>query len=317
LGPYPSADEKPSAFSKPQDTFLFKGNRYMQKVKKRRVASFFWDDEYIAALTPNAKLIFLHLLTNPLTLISGVYQLTDRRIAFDTGVPPDETAQILEELERDDKIKRREGFIAIKNWIDHQEMNPSIQKAIGRQLAEVPPELIEFVDGQEYLQAVAPTNYNRMRPSKRTSTYDPSFDYEGIAKKWNDFAAQYGLEKVGGLTELRRFKIKEKFSLKTFDFDKILTLIPDQEFLLGAGRDKWKVDFDFIFLTDDGYIKIMERKYIGKPSTSNGNKKPKGRQGERASFEHTADDYDRYADLTDSLRERERQWSERTGPDPE
>ncbi len=53
--------------------------------KQRIVNTKFWDDSYITRLTPTEKLLFLYLITNPLTNISGVYELPLKRVAFDTG----------------------------------------------------------------------------------------------------------------------------------------------------------------------------------------------------------------------------------------
>ncbi len=44
--------------------------------KYRVVNTRFWDDAYVAELSPNEKLIFLYLLTNALTTIGGIYELS-------------------------------------------------------------------------------------------------------------------------------------------------------------------------------------------------------------------------------------------------
>ena len=297
------------------------------KDKKRVVSTKFWDDDYVVDLEPIEKLVFLHLLTNPRTQISGVYRLKPRHISFDTGIhDPEQLQQILDKFEQDGKIKRHGDWIALRRWIHNQNVNPSMKLGIKSQLQNAPPELVDWLDQNGSLTEELGIPKEQLKSKKRkrkeedvpkkTSTYDPGFDYEAVKTKWNDFANEHGLDPLVDLTELRRVKIKEKMSLPSFDFDAILKAIPEQEFLLGVGRDKWKVDFDFIFLRDDSYIKILERKYSAKRTTNN-NQKPKTEQTERASFGHTEDDKDRYEELADSLQEREEQWSERPGFDPE
>jgi hypothetical protein len=54
--------------------------------KQRVVNTRFWDDDYIMELGPTEKLVFLYVLTNPLTDLCGAYQITLKRISFDTGL---------------------------------------------------------------------------------------------------------------------------------------------------------------------------------------------------------------------------------------
>ena len=111
--------------------------------KQRIVNTRFWDDSYIAALTPTEKLLFLYLLTNPLTNISGVYELPLRRISFDVGIGEREVGKILEKFEASGKIIYREGWIGIKNWIKHQTLNPKVKQGIVLELRKAPQELIQ------------------------------------------------------------------------------------------------------------------------------------------------------------------------------
>ena len=64
--------------------------------KQRIVNTKFWDDSYIARLTPTEKLLFLYLITNPLTNIAGVYELPVKRVAFDIGIPAEKHKAIFE-----------------------------------------------------------------------------------------------------------------------------------------------------------------------------------------------------------------------------
>jgi len=53
---------------------------------QRYISTSFWDDEWVQGLTPDEKLFYIYLLTNPLTNIAGVYKISDRRIVFDTSL---------------------------------------------------------------------------------------------------------------------------------------------------------------------------------------------------------------------------------------
>lgn len=114
-------------------------------VKHRYVSTSFWDDSYIMALDPSEKLVFMYLLTNPLTTICGVYQIELRRIAFDTGFDQDVVKGILLRFERDKRCVYRAGWVAMRNWIKHQTGSPTVKKAIQDQLNDVPESLKEYV----------------------------------------------------------------------------------------------------------------------------------------------------------------------------
>ena len=114
--------------------------------KERYLNTKFWDDNYIIEKDPIEKLIFLYLLTNTLTNIIGIYEISINRIAFDTGIDKDMVIKILERFEADDKAKYKNGWIALKNFTKHQKNNPKINKGIEILTNEVPLELLRWVN---------------------------------------------------------------------------------------------------------------------------------------------------------------------------
>ena len=102
--------------------------------KQRIVNTKFWDDSYIAGLTPAEKLLFLYLITNPLTNISGVYELPLRRVAFDVGLSSEEVEVALGKFETDGKITRLGAWLGVSNFIRHQTLNPKIKIGILHEL---------------------------------------------------------------------------------------------------------------------------------------------------------------------------------------
>lgn len=117
--------------------------------KQRVVSTCFWDDPYIMKLDPSEKLLFLYLLTNPLTEICGVYQISIKRISFDTGFEQDVVRTILARFEKDERCIYRGGWIAMKHWLKHQSRSPGVQAGIAQQLEAVPQELAEYVRGEK------------------------------------------------------------------------------------------------------------------------------------------------------------------------
>lgn len=98
--------------------------------KQRYINTHFWDDNYIINLDPIEKLLFLYFLTNPLTNISGAYEMSIRRAAFDTGIDKEMILKILARFEKSDKMIYRDGWLLIVNFVKNQSLNPKIVKGI-------------------------------------------------------------------------------------------------------------------------------------------------------------------------------------------
>jgi hypothetical protein len=139
--------------------------------KKRYVDTKFWDDNYIIEKDPIEKLLFLYLLTNTLTNIIGIYEISTNRIAFDTGIDREMVDKILKRFEEDDKIKYENGWVAIKNFTKHQLNNPKINAGIEALSREVPKDLIRWA------------NIDRNRLSKIVETVDNSIDIVDNSRK--------------------------------------------------------------------------------------------------------------------------------------
>ncbi|KAB2336174.1 DnaD domain protein [Cytobacillus depressus] len=88
--------------------------------KYRVVYTQFWDDpKVVEEMTPEDKYIFLYLLTNKNTRQIGVYTITKKQMAFDTGYSQETIQSILERLIDKHKLVKynpETREIAIKNW---------------------------------------------------------------------------------------------------------------------------------------------------------------------------------------------------------
>lgn len=127
---------------------------------QRYVATSFWDDAWIQELSPSAKLLFMYLLTNPLTNIAGVYKITYRRIAFDTGLPQAEISSIIEEFQAAGKAAFVEEYIILPNWPKYQRTTSKDTKAgIDRVLAELPETVLVSLKEINYQYDAVPIPY--------------------------------------------------------------------------------------------------------------------------------------------------------------
>ena len=140
--------------------------------RKRYIDTSFWDDAWIQELDPSEKFLYLYLLTNPLTNVAGISELTVKRICFDTGFNDDTVRNILRKYELSDKVYTWNNYIILKNAPKHQlivkpendEKNDNtalkesknktkennIYKGIIAILNDLPDELLEYLYHIEY-----------------------------------------------------------------------------------------------------------------------------------------------------------------------
>ncbi|WP_431308880.1 hypothetical protein [Halalkalibacter flavus] len=90
--------------------------------KFRMIQTGFWNDpKVMEEMTPEDKFFFMYLLTNPQVTQIGIYRITKKQVAFETGFSV-ETVQLLFErfLHQHELIRYAETReLAIKNWGKH------------------------------------------------------------------------------------------------------------------------------------------------------------------------------------------------------
>lgn len=101
-----------------------------------------WSDAWFVALNERAQRLFLYLITNEHTRISGFYQLPMFKIVAQMGWDEKETLKQFKLLEP--KAIYFEGWVVLPNYQRHQNVanNPKVQLAIDRELGEVPQSVL-------------------------------------------------------------------------------------------------------------------------------------------------------------------------------
>jgi len=97
--------------------------------KLRSINTSFWSDPFIETLDPKQKLLFLYLVTNEKTNMLGIYENSVKKISFETGLTILETTNALKEFELIGKIKRKNHFIILVNYMKHQNYNTNMKKS--------------------------------------------------------------------------------------------------------------------------------------------------------------------------------------------
>lgn len=114
------------------------------------------------------------------------------------------------------------------------------------------------INGESFIQVFP--EIAQVKSLFKTENKQQSMDYKIAYTIWNEFAERHLLPKVIKGTPRRDAGIKRRIKDPMFDLPAIFKEIEMSDFLLGK-KTSWKVDFDFIFLSEHNYIKIMEGKY--------------------------------------------------------
>ena len=96
--------------------------------KRRSINTKFWDDTWISALSKDEKLLYLYLLTSPLTNLLGIYEITLKRISYDTGISQDEILNHLKSFEEVKKALFFKDWVIIFNHLKNQAFNSNMKK---------------------------------------------------------------------------------------------------------------------------------------------------------------------------------------------
>ena len=109
---------------------------------RRSINTKIWDDEWFEELSSEQKLVFLYLLTNQNTNILGIYQLSIKRIAYDTDLSKETIRKALEDFEKAGKVfSIGDNYIVLVNWLKNQSLNPNMKKSVFLLIEKLPNEL--------------------------------------------------------------------------------------------------------------------------------------------------------------------------------
>jgi len=135
--------------------------------RQRYINTKLWSDNWISDLDPVEKLLFLYILTNERTNIAGIYELPLKIMAVETGIEKDMIEKILKRFESDSKVAYFNGWIYIKNFIKHQDLeNEKIKKGIELIIESIPREVIDSL----HISHPYPSNYSNTNTNTNNNT---------------------------------------------------------------------------------------------------------------------------------------------------
>ena len=257
----------------------------------RQIHVSFWDDPWVEDLEPLEKYLYLYLMTNARTTQCGIYEVTKRKMADETGLDKAVIDTFMKRFERDNKVIYDEDNheIIMLNWIKHnapkspkivicviKEMLAiknrhfisiyiSLCEKFGHSLSNDKYDIDTLFCQPQKLKEVPKT------PEEVTTTRIP---YKEIVELYHQYCVS--LPRLQVLSDKRKDQIKsiwKKFDamIKKQDkqqeipeiFKRVFQKVEASDFL--SGRDgKWRnCSFDWI-ITLNNFIKIYENQYENK-----------------------------------------------------
>ena len=119
---------------------------------KRCINVRMWSDSWFEALPPDFKLVWVYLLSNEYTNMLGVYELSLKRTAYDTGLEKETLSKAFEGFAKDSKaFYLFDKWVVLPNFLKNQSLNPNMLKSAMQIYRNLPKELKEIVlfDGEQ------------------------------------------------------------------------------------------------------------------------------------------------------------------------
>lgn len=213
--------------------------------KQRYIKDSFWTDPYIEKLSPDYKLSFLYLLTNPLCNIAGVYEMRVKRMAYETGYDVEVIENILKKFVNDGKLLVLGDWIIIKNHLKHQNLGNLTAEGINRVIKETP----------DYIQSLF---------CEKILLNSKNEEYSVLVLKENDIpltsplqAPTNGAYSVVKLSKVKLSSIKEEKE-KYGEFENVLLLSEEHKKLLEKlGENNTNLLIEEL----SGYMASTKKKY--------------------------------------------------------
>ena len=235
----------------------------MCMAKNRLLNTRYWEDGFIMSLDSKEKLLFLYFLTNPLTVICGVYECPKMRISFDTGINIDDIDKALKKFKN--KIHYINGWVYVPNFIKYQALNnPKIIKGIEAEMNNLPlriKEQITEIDKQDKYSGI--TNHLSFAGEEEKKKEKKEEENKEVEKQVDEILDCYK-EKISKIRITEKSRIKIRARLKEFKKEELLEAIDK------FSKDKWRMEnnrtngLDFFFRNEDQVAKWLSLEGRGK-----------------------------------------------------
>ena len=132
---------------------------------KRSINTKVWNDPWFEDLQSNDKLVWLYLLSNQYSNLLGIYEISVKRISYDTSLGAETIRKAFEGFEMVRKAFHINGYIVVVNWLKNQSMNANMKKNVKQLLSELPADLIKEIENRNF-EIIIPNDLNTSKSDK-------------------------------------------------------------------------------------------------------------------------------------------------------
>lgn len=169
-------------------------------MKTRIIHTKVWKDNWFANLSKDAKLLWHYLLSNEKINISGIYELSDREIVFDTSIDTSMLDLLKKELEP--KAMFYKGWVKVSNVERYNKYrnSPLNETAYWKELSAVPSDIRAYFQLPDDTSIYTSIDTLRNNKSKIINQKEEINDNDEPAKKpqsMEEFRKNFGVAKTG------------------------------------------------------------------------------------------------------------------------
>ena len=242
-------------------------------MKTRSIHTKIWTDTWFESLKWDSKLLFIYFLTNEHVNLPGIYELSMKRISFESGLSEGQVKNGITTLEG--KILYHGGWVIIKNVEKYDTYaGGKLQTARDNQLAGVPEEIQKIASEyrkRDTLSIGYGIGYTYPRHTRNSNSNSNSNIKGVIGGKSHEKILQAFNQLFGSnyqLTDGRKRQINLR--LKVYTEEQILTAITrmsENPFYRGENRNGWKATPDYLLRNDEIIDRFINAKASGKSIT--------------------------------------------------
>lgn len=114
-------------------------------MKTRIIQTKFWEDSLIQKAPANAKYLFMYILTCSHINMTGIFELSDKTIMFDTGLTEKGLEEGKEFLSSNKKVLFKNDWVKVINMSKYNNYNKGekLQKAYEKELSTIPEPILK------------------------------------------------------------------------------------------------------------------------------------------------------------------------------
>jgi len=160
--------------------FLLNNTHIMATYRKLHTS--FWTDPFVEELSQEQKLFYLYLISNTKTTQSGIYEITKKYIAYETGFSIKEVTELLNYFVENKKVLYSEltNEIAITNWVKFNlSTSHTVLKCVLEDLKNVKDNsLVKLLYDKDYIDILLSVpDYINKKGENVSGIYTPLIEY--------------------------------------------------------------------------------------------------------------------------------------------